>query len=102
MAAVVSVNEVKVLIEKTVEKELYISKSEKLVTLHEFLKNSLLEKVIERCIDIYDKKRQNCSASGVFTFTFYKYCDLANDGIVDNILPELVEFINRYDSGYFA
>ena len=28
----------------------------------------------------------------MFTFTFYRDCGLANDNIVDSILPELVEF----------
>ena len=77
---------------KTVEKELYISKSEKFVKLHECLKKSSLEKVVERYVDIYDERRQNCFTSGVFTFTFYSDCGLANDNIVDSILPELVEF----------
>ena len=57
MATVVSVNEVKVFIEKTVEKELYISKSEKFVKLQDFLKKSSLEKVVERYVDIYDERR---------------------------------------------
>ena len=71
---------------------MYISRSKKFVKLHEFLKKSSLEKVVERYVDIYNGRRQNCFTSGVFTFTFYRDCGLANDNIVDSILPELVEF----------
>ena len=41
---------------KKLLKELYISKSEKLVKVYEFLKNSLLEQVIERYVDIYNER----------------------------------------------
>ena len=77
-------------IEKNIYSVLYIIKSENILKLHQFLKTSLLENfIIPKYVNIFEERFRNSSIAPVFTFTFYRDCGIAQDGIVATILPKL-------------
>lgn len=68
------------IIEKDIYKELYIFKSDKLLKLHNFVKESMLENdILPVYISIFENLRQNCRAGVDFTFTVYSDCGIARD-----------------------
>jgi hypothetical protein len=92
MADNICVDSVGKIIEKNIEKELYIAKSESMLSLHNFLlKHCLLDTILLRFITILKDRQRNCSTGAQFTFNFYTQCALAKESVAIVISRQAAE-----------
>lgn len=77
-------------IDENILKETNIVKCKKLLSLHQNIRETILETVIiPRYVVVFEECLRKCTVGAMFTITFYKECGLANSDIIKDVMSQM-------------